>query len=119
VILSACYLLWSYQRVFFGEITREKNRTLPDASTRENWILATMAIVTLWMGIGSTFITARTAAAAQDVIDQVEPQRPYEAAAPGVTTPDAMTPGRIPSQAKGDSASAAAKVISKERLGLR
>jgi len=25
VILSACYLLWSYQRVFFGEITKEKN----------------------------------------------------------------------------------------------
>ena len=29
VILSACYLLWSYQKVFFGEITVEKNRTLP------------------------------------------------------------------------------------------
>src|SRR5437879_11202142 len=86
VILSACYLLWSYQRVFFGEITREKNRTLPDASAREKWILATMAVVTLWMGIGSTFITARTAAASQDVIDQVEPQRPYEAAAPNLAS---------------------------------
>jgi len=112
VILSACYLLWSYQRVFFGEITREKNRTLPDASAREKWILVTMAIVTVWMGIGSTFITARTAAAAQIVIDQVEPQRPYEAAAPGRTTPGA-TP-----QAKRDS-SGAAKAISSERLGIR
>jgi len=82
VILSACYLLWSYQRVFFGEITKEKNRTLPDASVREKWILVTMAVVTLWMGIGSVFITRRTAADAQAVIDQVEPQRPYEAAAP-------------------------------------
>jgi NADH-quinone oxidoreductase subunit M len=82
VILSACYLLWSYQRVFFGEITNEKNRTLPDVSAREKWILAAMAVVTLWMGIGSVFITARTAADAQAVIDQVEPQRPYEAAAP-------------------------------------
>jgi len=82
VILSACYLLWSYQRVFFGEITKEKNRTLPDASAREKWILVTMAVVTLWMGIGSVFITRRTAADAQAVIDQVEPQRPYEAAAP-------------------------------------
>jgi NADH-quinone oxidoreductase subunit M len=109
VILSACYLLWSYQRVFFGEITREKNRTLADASAREKWILVTMAIVTLWMGIGSTFITARTAAAAQDVIDQVEPQRPYEAAVPNGVSP----------QAKRDSASAAAKVIPTERLGLR
>jgi NADH:ubiquinone oxidoreductase subunit 4 (subunit M) len=70
------------QRVFFGEITKEKNRTLPDVSTREKWILITMVVVTLWMGIGSVFITRRTAADAQAVIDQVEPQRPYEAAAP-------------------------------------
>ena len=82
VILSACYLLWSYQRVFFGEITKEKNRTLPDASAREKWILVTMAVVTLWMGIGSVFITRRTAADAQVVIDQVEPRRPNDAAAP-------------------------------------
>jgi NADH-quinone oxidoreductase subunit M len=108
VILSACYLLWSYQRVFFGEITQEKNRALPDASVREKWILATMAVITLWMGIGSTFITRRTSAAAQTVIDQVEPQRPYEAAAPNVATP----------RAKSDSATAT-KVISGERLGIR
>ncbi len=114
VILSACYLLWSYQRVFFGEITREKNRTLADASAREKWILVTMAIVTLWMGIGSTFITARTAAAAQDVIDQVEPQRPYEAAAPKFAAPNVASP-----QASRDSASAAQRVITIERLGLR
>src|SRR5260370_40505918 len=29
VILSACYLLWSYQRGFFGGSTREENPTLP------------------------------------------------------------------------------------------
>jgi NADH-quinone oxidoreductase subunit M len=109
VILSACYLLWSYQRVFFGAITQEKNRTLPDASAREKWILATLAVVTLWMGIGSGFITRRTAAAAQTVIDQVEPQRPYEAAAPSASTPQ---------PAKSD-ASNAAKAIATERLGIR
>ncbi len=108
VILSACYLLWSYQRVFFGEITREKNRTLRDASAREKWILATMAVVTLWMGIGSTFITRRTAAATQTVIEQAEPQRAYEAAAPSGTMP----------QARAESASAT-KSISFERLGIR
>src|SRR5439155_1141155 len=74
VILSACYLLWSYQRVFFGDITREKNRPLPDVSARENWVLAIMAVVILWMGVGSPFITRRTAAATQTVMDQVEPQ---------------------------------------------
>jgi NADH-quinone oxidoreductase subunit M len=85
VILSACYLLWSYQRVFFGEVTQEKNRALPDISGREKFILVTMSVVMLWMGIGSTFFTQRTAAASQTVIDQVEPQRPYEAAAPNAS----------------------------------
>ena len=108
VILSACYLLWSYQRVFFGEITVEKNRTLPDLSAREKWILVTMAVITIWMGIGSTFITARTAAASQNVIDQVEPQEPYEATAPNGATP----------MAKRDPASAA-KLASTERLATR
>jgi len=109
VILSACYLLWSYQRVFFGEITVEKNRTLPDASAREKWILAIIAVVTLWMGIGSPFITRRTAAATQTVMDQVEPQRAYEAAAPGGAKP----------QAKSASSASAAAAISMERLGVR
>jgi len=89
VILSACYLLWSYQRVFFGDITREKNRTLMDVSAREHSILATMAVVILWMGIGSPFITRRTAAATQTVMDQVEPQWAYEAAGHVQTRPQA------------------------------
>ena len=108
VILSACYLLWSYQRVFFGEITRERNRALPDASAREKWILATMAVVILWMGIASPFITGRTTAAAQTVIDQVEPQRPYEAAVPAGAAP----------QTKGNSTNTASE-ISIEKVGIR
>jgi NADH-quinone oxidoreductase subunit M len=79
VILSACYLLWAYQRVFFGELTVEKNRALPDASKREIGILATMAVLTLWMGIGSTFFTHRFAASSQNVLDQMQRSNPQEA----------------------------------------
>jgi NADH-quinone oxidoreductase subunit M len=82
VILSACYLLWSYQRVFFGEITHEKNKDLPDTSERERWILVTMAVVTLWMGIGSAYITRRTDASVNNVLEQMKRNRPYEAVAP-------------------------------------
>ena len=39
VVLAAVYLLWMYQRVFYGEITNEKNRTLPDCDWREKLIL--------------------------------------------------------------------------------
>ena len=108
VILSACYLLWSYQRVFFGEITVEKNRALLDASAREKWILATMAVVTLWMGIGSAFITRRTAAATQTVIEQVEPKRGYEVAIPQSPKP----------QQRSVSPQATA-TIAVERIGIR
>jgi NADH-quinone oxidoreductase subunit M len=87
VILSACYLLWSYQRVFFGEVTREKNRTLPDVSFREKWILVSMAVVTLWMGIGSVSFTRRFAASCQNVLDQMGPGQAREAAAPSKSTP--------------------------------
>jgi NADH-quinone oxidoreductase subunit M len=79
VILSACYLLWSYQRVFFGEVTNDKNRKLPDTNAREKWILVAMAAVTLWMGIGSPFFTRRFAASSQNVLDQMQRQYPQEA----------------------------------------
>jgi len=113
VILSACYLLWSYQRVFFGEITVEKNRTLADVSARERWILATMAVITLWMGIGSVFITGRTEAASQSVIEQMtRPPRAYDAQTPLKATPEA-------GQQTSGSTSAAPKQNSLERLGTR
>jgi proton-translocating NADH-quinone oxidoreductase, chain M len=83
VILSACYLLWSYQRVFYGEVTVEKNKTLPDASERERFILATMCAVILWMGIGSAFLTKRTAEATNTIRKQMERhQWPVDASAP-------------------------------------
>lgn len=51
VVLAAVYLLWMYQRVFYGEITNEKNRTLPDCDGREKLILTTMVVVIIAMGI--------------------------------------------------------------------
>jgi NADH-quinone oxidoreductase subunit M len=82
VILSACYLLWSYQRVFFGEVTHQKNRELPDASVREKWILATMAVVTLWMGLGSPYFTRRFATPCKVVLEQMQRNVMREVALP-------------------------------------
>ena len=83
VILSACYLLWAYQRVFYGDVSVEKNKTLPDASERERFILATMCAVILWMGIGSPFLTRRTAEATNTIRKEMErTQYPAEAASP-------------------------------------
>jgi NADH-quinone oxidoreductase subunit M len=122
VILSACYLLWSYQKVFYGDITVEKNRTLPDLSARERAILVTMAVITLWMGIGSVFITGRTAAASDSVIKQMDrPPRAEEAQAPAPVAPKAQSPvgARYTVPAASTAPYIAPKQTSLERLGTR
>ena len=51
VVLAAVYLLWMYQRVFYGEITNEKNRKIPDCDFREKLILTIMVAVIIAMGV--------------------------------------------------------------------
>jgi NADH-quinone oxidoreductase subunit M len=97
VILSGIYLLWLYQRVFFGEITSEKNRTLPDADMRERLMLAVMAVLILWMGIGSVSFTWRTEASSHQVLELMHRPQPYNAHAiiPGQPLAEVRTPNEL------------------------
>ncbi|MGB7751614.1 MAG: NADH-quinone oxidoreductase subunit M [Candidatus Acidiferrales bacterium] len=71
-VLSAIYLLWSYQRVALGEVTNEKNRTLPDASGRERVILVTVAVAILFMGVASPLFTHRMQATTDSLVQQTQ-----------------------------------------------
>src|SRR5277367_6669801 len=51
VIWSAGYLLWMYQRVFYGKVTHEVNNTLPDLNLREKAALWPIAVAALVMGV--------------------------------------------------------------------
>jgi NADH-quinone oxidoreductase subunit M len=51
VIWSACYLLWMYQRVFFGKVTHSENNTLADLNLRERSALIPTAVMALAMGV--------------------------------------------------------------------
>ena len=51
VIWSACYLLWMYQRVFFGSKLLDENSALPDLNLRERAALWPAAVVALAMGV--------------------------------------------------------------------
>src|SRR5260370_41409586 len=51
IILNAGYMLWLYQRMFFGEITNEKNKLLPDLSLREWAYMLPLVIMSLRIGI--------------------------------------------------------------------
>ena len=51
IILNAGYMLWLYQRMFFGEVTNEKNRLLPDLNIREWAYMLPLVIMSLWIGM--------------------------------------------------------------------
>jgi NADH-quinone oxidoreductase subunit M len=51
VIFAAVYLLWMIQRVFFGKITNEKNRSLTDLNWREIGLIVPLIILMVYMGV--------------------------------------------------------------------
>jgi NADH-quinone oxidoreductase subunit M len=50
VILSACYMLWLYQRTFFGKASESLSHHMPDLSTREWAAILPLVILMVWMG---------------------------------------------------------------------
>jgi NADH-quinone oxidoreductase subunit M len=51
VILGAVYMLLLVEKVFFGKITNEHNRHLPDLTVREGFVLAPMIVAIVVMGL--------------------------------------------------------------------
>jgi NADH-quinone oxidoreductase subunit M len=51
IVIGAAYLLWLYQRVFWGKVTREENRTLRDLDTREVATLLPLVALCFWIGL--------------------------------------------------------------------
>jgi len=51
VVLAAAYLLWLYQRVFFGTVTNPKNEKLHDLTPREVATFVPLVVMALWIGL--------------------------------------------------------------------
>ncbi len=51
IVLGAAYMLWMYQRVFFGEVKNDKNKGLPDLNLRERWTLIPLIVIAFWIGL--------------------------------------------------------------------
>ena len=51
IVLGAAYLLWLYQRMFFGEVRNPANASLPDLTFREQLTLAPLVALALWIGL--------------------------------------------------------------------
>jgi NADH-quinone oxidoreductase subunit M len=50
VILSACYMLWLYQRTFYGRATESLSHHMPDLSGREWAAILPLLVLMVWMG---------------------------------------------------------------------
>ncbi|MCK0168992.1 NADH-quinone oxidoreductase subunit M [Jannaschia sp. S6380] len=57
VIFSACYALWLYRRVVFGDLIKESLRSITDMTGRERAIFAPLVVATILFGIYPSLIT--------------------------------------------------------------
>jgi len=71
VVLGAIYMLWMYQRVFFGDVTDEKNSKLKDLTPREIFVFVPLIIMVFWMGLFSKPIIQRMEPAVDKFISEV------------------------------------------------
>jgi NADH-quinone oxidoreductase subunit M len=51
IVLGAAYMLWMYQRVFFGPLTNAENKGLRDLTGREVLYLAPLVLLCFWIGL--------------------------------------------------------------------
>jgi NADH-quinone oxidoreductase subunit M len=51
VILGAAYMLVLYKKLFYGEVTKDDVRAMPDLNWREMGFFAPLVALTLWMGV--------------------------------------------------------------------
>jgi NADH-quinone oxidoreductase subunit M len=72
VILSAVYMLWLFQRVNYGEVTNQKNASLPDLSVREWWTIGPVAALAIVMGVFPNVFLAPMAPAVDRIVTRVQ-----------------------------------------------
>jgi len=83
IILNAAYMLWLYQRMFFGNIDNPKNEKLTDLNIRE-WIYMTpLVIMSLWIGVYPKAFLDYVQRPVNAVVRHVRPKYPI----PGMPAP--------------------------------
>jgi NADH-quinone oxidoreductase subunit M len=92
IILNAAYMLWLYQRMFFGEITNEKNKLLPDLSIREWAYMLPLVIISFWIGIYPGPFLRYIEKPVNAIVRQIRPTYPI----PG--EPATKAPAPVPAQ---------------------
>jgi NADH-quinone oxidoreductase subunit M len=73
IILGAAYMLWLYQRVFFGQVTNPANNGLADLDKREAWQFAPIIFLIFWIGVYPKPVLDYINPATESVVAVVQP----------------------------------------------
>jgi NADH-quinone oxidoreductase subunit M len=76
VILSAVYMLWMFQRVYYGPVRNPANSALPDLRPREWAGIAPLCAMSLIMGIFPTVFLRPMEPAVRRMVDRVQAAQP-------------------------------------------
>jgi NADH-quinone oxidoreductase subunit M len=78
VILSACYMLWLYQRVFYGEAGEHLSSHLPDLNLREWAVVVPLIAMMVWMGVYSQSFLPPVGKTTARVLSQTQVNVPFQ-----------------------------------------
>ncbi|HLH16017.1 MAG TPA: NADH-quinone oxidoreductase subunit M [Bryobacteraceae bacterium] len=94
VILSACYMLWLYQRVFYGEVNPEVRSHVFDFNLREWAAVVPFIIMMVWMGVYSQSFLPPVSKVTAKVLDEAQINVPFKVRM--VKPPQSPTPDSPP-----------------------
>jgi NADH-quinone oxidoreductase subunit M len=78
VVLAAVYLLWAYERMFTGPVTKAENEKLLDLDLREKLILAPMVVLIIFLGVYPKPALDRIEPSVDAILDRIEQQTDYD-----------------------------------------
>jgi NADH-quinone oxidoreductase subunit M len=76
-ILSACYMLWLYQRVFYGDAGPEVRNHVFDLKLREWTTVVPFIVMMVWMGVYSQSFLPPVGKVTAKVLDQTQVNVPF------------------------------------------
>jgi NADH-quinone oxidoreductase subunit M len=85
VILSACYMLWMYQRVFYGDVNPEVRSHIGDLNLREWAAIIPLIAMMVWMGMYSQSFLPPVGKVTARVLEQTQVNVPFRVQVPTPT----------------------------------
>ncbi len=72
VIFAAIYLLWLVQKVFFGPITKDENKSIPDVRWNEIAAMVPLLVFMVWIGVYPNTFLRKITPSVHEVLSTVQ-----------------------------------------------